>query len=255
MTEKKRPHIHIMCAGNALLKTYQEAQKEYPIHRVVIFNDLSKNTEKSVEDTIVNTIKMCQENRIEAERVDLKKITIDEVMDEFLKIYSKYKDYKFMFNITPGPKPLALCLFYASIWIEGDCYYIGENKEREDPEILNFERPQIHLKDIERNPNYSTILSFLNKQEKKEAEMQKVLEYIGYKHGNKTVKGEYQPVKKGDITKRYVSRKMITDWTDNLESWGLVTKENIDGRRKKICLTRDGRFTINFLKSTTPKEK
>ncbi|MDV0446404.1 hypothetical protein MsAg5_02370 [Methanosarcinaceae archaeon Ag5] len=256
MTEIKKKYIHIMCAGNALPTTYREAQKEYPIHRVVIFNDSTfKNKNEDIEKNILETMDLCKGNRIEVERVDLGKITIDDVMAEFLKIYSKYNDYKFMFNITPGAKPLALCLFYASIWIEGDCYYISEGKKDTAPEILKFERPQIHLKEIEKNPNYVTILSFLNEKKDKEADMQEILRYIGYKHGDKIVEGQYQPVKSGDKTKRYVSIKMITDWTKNLELWGLVTKENIDGRTKKVCLTRDGRFTINFLKNTNNKEE
>jgi hypothetical protein len=237
-------NIHIMSSGGALFKTYSKALRKYPMDQVFIFNSISNQEDRKI---IVQTLRQCEEQGIHAELIDIgENVTIESVMEEFQKIYSINKDAKFWFNVTPGPKPLAMCLFYISIFVEGVCYYISEEVDSIPSRYLEFEKPQIHLDSMKLNPNYKVILAYL-KSKNNECSQDELVKYMGYKHGDKEFPGAYIPIRNEKKSSRFVSRKMMTDWIFRLEEWGLITRVNIDGRSKKVILTSKGRFAINFL--------
>jgi hypothetical protein len=242
---KDSVNIHVMSSGRALFKTYSKALRKYPMDQVFIFNSISSGEdEKKIID---QTLHQCKEQGIHAEFIDIgENVTIESVMEKFQEIYSTKKDAKFWFNVTPGPKPLAMCLFYISIFVEGVCYYISEEVDSVPSQYLEFEKPQIHLDSMKSNPNYKVILSYL-KSKKNECSQDELVKYMGYKHGGKEFPGAYIPIRNEKKSSLFVSRKMVTDWIYCLEEWGLVTRTNIDGRSKKIILTSKGRFVISFL--------
>jgi len=241
--------IHVMCAGNALYDTYKTIMtKGYDVNEVVVFDDQSamkqqRNEEREkIERSISETEKQCNEFGQKFTPIILKEVNITAVMDKFTDLYLKNPNCKFMFNITPGRKPLSICLFYVSIWVGGIAYYIEEGKTGT---IMEFERPIVDPATIraEKNPNYRSILVYLNEADDLTRSRLEIGQYMGV-NGN----GAYLPVRGGKKEKRSVTSAMITAWIKKLEEWKLVVLEERDGRSKNVRLTPEGKFMANFLK-------
>ncbi|MCL2712551.1 MAG: hypothetical protein FWD37_04685, partial [Methanomassiliicoccaceae archaeon] len=126
------------------------------------------------------------------------------------------------------------------VWVGGITYYVEKGG---DP--IEFKRPIANLETIreEKNQNYRTILNYLYESLDHLESMKNIGDMM---MGKNDKKSRYIPVRNGNKEKRTVSRKMITDWVKKLESWGLVSLEQKDGRSKNVKLTQEGRFTVNF---------
>ena len=240
--------IHIMSSGKALLKTYKVAVKKYQMDRVIIFDNVLTSKNEGERNSVVAAIKEVEDFCKEFLKVNVViiqgDVNIDSVMEKFIDVYKENKGAKYMFNITPGMKPLALCLFYVSIWVNGTSYYVNEGVGEEN-EIIEFKRPKVDMNALhnEKNPNYKIILEFLYSSSEKTRTMNEIKEKMGV-----GCEGAYIAVRSTKKEQRQVTAKMVTDWITKLEEWGLVRRENIDGRSKKVVLTTEGRFTTNFLK-------
>jgi len=250
MTAKKRC-IHIMSAGEALYSTYKEViKKNYDMDEVIVFDDQSAmkqqndNRREKIEESILDTEKLCKEIKQKFSLIILKELNIATVMDKFTDICLKNTDSRFMFNITPGRKPLSICLFYASIWVGGIAYYIEEGGSGA---TMEFERPMVDPATIrtENNSNYQTILNYLSEGKNLTRSRSEVDCFM---RGDGDRKGAYIPVRGGKKEKRSVSPSMITKWIKRLEEWKLVIREEKDGRSKNVRLTPEGKFMANFLR-------
>lgn len=248
MNTKKRC-VHVMSSGNALYETYKAVMKKnYDIDEVWIFDDQSilkqQKSEKrdEIERSISDTEKLCEEIGQRFIRIKLKELSITTVMDRFTDEYLKNPNCRFMFNITPGRKPLSICLFYVSVWVGGTAYYIEEGGSGA---TMEFERPIVDPATIraEKNPNYQTILSYLSEAENQTRSRSDIGIFMGV-GGD----GAYVPVRGEKKEKRSVTPAMITAWIKRLEEWKLVIREERDGRSKNVRLTPEGRFMANFLK-------
>ena len=244
----QRKCIHVMSVGKGLYNTYIEAMKKnYGMDEVVVFDDqpakIKQNDRKEeIEWSLSKTEEKCKEFGQKFTHVKLNELSITAVMDKFTDIYQKNTDCRFMFNITPGRKPLSICLFYVSVWVGGTSYYIEEGNTGT---IMEFERPNVDPATIraEKNPNYQTILNYIYEADNHTRSRLEIGQFMGV-NGN----GAYVPVRKGNKEKRSVTSAMITAWIKKLEEWRLVTREEKDGRSKNVKLTPEGRFMANFLR-------
>ncbi|NMB79085.1 MAG: hypothetical protein GYA23_08320 [Methanomicrobiales archaeon] len=165
--------IHIITAGNDIAPAYARTLRERPdITRTYIFADTELYT-NSTRDTpemraqkesarhAVNRVKdHAASLGIPASLVYVIPPADCSARDAVLKINQEYPSATFSFNLSAGPKDMALALFLVSLWIHGETTYAYEGtggvRERK---ILPV--PKISAETISANPNYMKILATL----------------------------------------------------------------------------------------------
>lgn len=252
-------HIHIVGIGANSAKSFKRTLgKGLKMDQVYVVID--NNAEDGIKQAAQEIIATAREFGIEPHEKYIKKISLDEIRDVILEIYRETPGSQYYFNVTTGTKVLSNGLFMMSIWLNGQAYYLNQNGSLE---ILKV--PRIHAEELEKNVNYITILQLLEGAPGKELSTKTIME--------KLVK-LYKPIRKQEIEKSKtkvitLSKGTLSKWLRDLESWDLISRDHGDKeivvkgqrtktqnrREKKVTITREGVFTLQFTLAARAKSK
>ncbi len=241
-------HIHIISAGESIHKTFPTAINEFKMDKVIIIveNEIFTNPNigrNPLITTSINEVKTIADMLNKSFEIKyIPSISLENIRNAVLDIFNEHPKSNFYFNITGGTKILSNGLFMMSIWIGGVTYYVDESGSLQ---ILTI--PKIKIENIEKNPNFITLLETLSIYENKGI-LQKIL--------FDKMKKEYKPIKEvNKISKRDLSRGTLSKWIQDLTSWGLITTEYVENSKKEkmIKLTDDGLFTLKFVKASNKR--
>ena len=247
-------HIHIISAGESIHNTYPTTiQRSRGISHcfVIVEEDVYRQREddppykRETKPKIIAAINEVRDvsakMRIPFTEVKIPDVTLASVRDAVLDIHTRYPSATYSFNVTGGTKMLSLSLFMMALWLEGDVCITPW-----DTEYIPFSIPRMHLNDITRNPNYVSLIAILHTLGEATKDG-----WVLRKDLHTRMEKQYVPVKnrKDQKEKRVLNRGMMTEYLEQLITWGLVEgREAVHSKREKeYCLTEHGLFAWKFL--------
>lgn len=238
----KKEQIHIYSPGKNIGETFKAAVKKYHIDRIIVFKEILEN-EKSGDDIekAINDLRTkAGNNGIEFEITKVRGNSMEEVMENILRLRDQFPDDSFFFNLTGGRKVLALYLYTMAIWLDGFPYYVDISGD-----IIEFSIPKIHREILRGNPNLVKILSIIYKK-------QEVLETM-IKNADvyEELAKSYQPSEKSNRKGNYkLSRGTFSKWIRLLIENQLISENFVENNHKSkfLSISRDGIFALRFFR-------
>lgn len=238
----KKEQIHIYSPGKNIGETFKAAVKKYHIDRIIVFKEILENDKSGddIENAIEDLRTKARNNGIEFDITKVHGNSMEEVMENIVRLRDQYPSDSFYFNLTGGRKVLALYLYTMAIWLDGFPYYVDISGD-----IIEFSIPRIHREILRSNPNLVKILSIIyNIQKTPEAMIKNADVY-------EELAKSYQPSEKSNRKGNYkLSRGTFSKWIRLLIENQLISENFMDNNHKSkfLSITRDGIFALRFFK-------